>query len=107
MMELGRSGHLARVVSLVNVRPAMDDKDHGHEDAPGEERARSASEKAGVEEDTDYYRAKDLTEPVAKIVQAAGADIKDGTVVIVKLPCVKIVRYEEHRKQQDDIWIGS
>ena len=87
---------------LIIPRPNMNPHNHAQQNRPSQERPNPPPILLLVKQQPDRNAPKDLRYPIHRIVQRPSLDVKQYGIVIAKLPGVKVIAGEEHRKEEDD-----
>ena len=82
---------------------APDGVDKDEEDAPTGDTAGTTWESRPIEECTEHEGSEDFRQPIAEIVESAGADVEVVGVDVVELVCVDPIGGPEHGEEEDNV----
>jgi len=83
---------------LIIPRPDMHSHNHTQQNRPSQERPHPPPILSLIEQQADQDAPNNLGDPINRIVHGPSLDSKQHSVVIAKLPSVKVVAGEEHWK---------
>ena len=96
-----------RVTLLESPAAAPDHEGEDKQDGPDTFGTGGSPEVREIQHEAKDTSAEHLRSPVQNTIQRPGADVELGGVDFVELVGVEPVRGEEHREEEDDVWIGE
>jgi hypothetical protein len=98
---------ITAILPLKCVASSPDSESQNQHDCPSNLRASSSPNIGEVQREPEQTSTEYLRQPIQRIVECARPHIETCIVDVVELVCVKPIRGEEHRKEENNVGIRT